>query len=189
MANKNKDPEIKMVRVDELIPYVNNSRTHSDKQVDQIAASIKEFGFTNPILTDGDKGIIAGHGRLMAAKKLKLELVPTIELAYLSEAQKKALVIADNKLALNSAWDMDILKVEIEALSSEFEYDLEILGFEPSEIESVLDLCDDEDDFGEDQSGSLQDKFEIIVNLPDECAQTALLDRLIEEGFDCRALT
>lgn len=109
-------PEVTTVPTESLIPYANNARTHSPEQVAQIAASIKEFGFTNPILTDGENGIIAGHGRLMAARKLKLENVPVIELAHLSEAQKKALVIADNKLALNSAWDMDVLKVEIEAL-------------------------------------------------------------------------
>ena len=91
--------------INDLIPYVNNSRTHSDEQVTQIAASIKEFGFTNPILIDEQGGVIAGHGRVMAAKKLGLEQVPTITLAGLSDAQRKAYVIADNKLALNAGWD------------------------------------------------------------------------------------
>ena len=88
-----------------LIPYARNARTHSDAQVAEIAASIREFGFTNPILVDGDNGIIAGHGRLLAARKLGLAEVPVIELAGLSEAQKRAYVIADNKLALNAGWD------------------------------------------------------------------------------------
>ena len=98
-------------KTSELIPYVNNARTHSDEQVAQIAASIKEFGFNAPILLDGDNGIIAGHGRLMAAKKLGLEQVPCIELKHLSEAQKKAYILADNKLALNAGWDSQLLKI------------------------------------------------------------------------------
>ena len=103
-------------RVVDLIPYVNNARTHSDEQVTQIASSIKEFGFNNPILTDGENGVIAGHGRLLAAKKLGLETVPTIELSGLSEAQKKAYILADNKIALNSGWDEEILKLELDDL-------------------------------------------------------------------------
>ena len=123
----------------ELIPYVNNSRTHSDEQVIQIASSIKEFGFTNPILTDGENGIIAGHGRLMAAKKLGLKEVPTIELSHLSEAQKKAYIIADNRLALNSSWDNDLLALELGELSDDG-FDLDLLGFDDTE----LSLLDDE---------------------------------------------
>ena len=117
----------------ELIPYVNNSRTHSDEQVIQIASSIKEFGFTNPILTDGDNGIIAGHGRLMAAKKLGLKEVPTIELSHLSEAQKKAYIIADNKLALSSGWDDAMLAIEFAELEA-LDFDLELTGFSLEEI-------------------------------------------------------
>lgn len=120
-------------KVTELIPYVNNARTHSDEQVIQIAASIKEFGFTNPVLIDGDNGIIAGHGRLMAAKKLGLEEVPTIELSYLSEAQRKAYILADNKLALNSGWDNDLLAIEFAELG-ELGFDLDLTGFSSEEI-------------------------------------------------------
>jgi len=108
--------EVKGVAVADLIPYVNNSRTHSDEQVTQVAASIREFGFTNPILIDDEGTIIAGHGRLMAAKKLNMEEVPCITLCGLTEAQKKAYVIADNQLALNAGWDVDMLKLEIETL-------------------------------------------------------------------------
>jgi len=120
-------------KVTELIPYVNNARTHSDEQVIQIAASIKEFGFTNPVLIDGENGIIAGHGRLMAAKKLGLEEVPTIELSYLSEAQRKAYILADNKLALNSGWDNDLLAIEFAELG-ELGFDLDLTGFSSEEI-------------------------------------------------------
>ena len=122
--------------VTELIPYVNNSRTHSDEQVAQIAASIKEFGWTNPILVDGDNGIIAGHGRLMAARKLGYKEVPTIELAELTETQKKAYIIADNRLALNAGWDNEMLKLEFDQLA-ELGFDLELTGFSLEEIEAL----------------------------------------------------
>src|SRR6188474_3475151 len=95
--------------VTSLIPYARNARTHSDEQVAQIAASIREFGFTNPVLVDGDNGIIAGHGRVLAARKLGMTTVPVIELAGMSEAQKRAYIIADNKLALNAGWDTEML--------------------------------------------------------------------------------
>jgi len=138
--------EIEYKQTSELIPYVNNSRTHSDEQVTQVASSIKEFGFTNPILIDGDGGIIAGHGRLMAAKKLNLNEVPTIILNNLTEAQKKAYIIADNKLALNSGWDLDILKVEMESLN-ELDFDLELLGFDDGEFDDLMpDLSDMDED-------------------------------------------
>jgi len=120
-----------------LIPYVNNSRKHSDEQVAQIAASIKEFGWTNPILVDGANGIIAGHGRLMAARKLGMEAVPVIELAHLSEPQRKALIIADNKLAMNAEWDNDLLMLELGELL-EGGFDLDLLGFGKDELDALL---------------------------------------------------
>ena len=137
-----------MIKTESLIPYAMNSRTHSPEQVVQIAASIKEFGFTNPVLTDGDNGIIAGHGRVMAAQKLGLELVPCIELPYLTEAQRKAYIIADNKLALNAGWDYSALRVEIEELQG-MGFDINLLGFDPSELafdEPDYSLLGDEDD-------------------------------------------
>lgn len=130
--------EILSKKVAELIPYASNSRTHSDEQVAQIAASIKEFGWTNPILIDGENGIIAGHGRLMAARKLGQTEVPVIELKDMTEAQKKAYVIADNKLALNAGWDNEILKIEIEALK-EVGFDIDLLGFDEKELGLLLE--------------------------------------------------
>ena len=124
--------------VTELIPYVKNSRTHSDEQVAQIAASIKEFGWTNPILVDGDNGIIAGHGRLMAARKLGYTEVPTIELADLTETQKKAYIIADNRLALNAGWDNEMLTIELNDLLADG-FSLEILGFDTKELDALLE--------------------------------------------------
>lgn len=120
--------------VDELIPYVNNARTHSDKQVTQIAASIKEFGFNNPILLDGTNGVVAGHGRLMAAKKLKIKDVPCIELSHLSETQKKAYILADNKIALNADWDEKLLSSELEDLGANG-VDFNCIGFDDIDAE------------------------------------------------------
>jgi DNA modification methylase len=125
-----------------LIPYCNNSRTHSDEQVQQIASSIKEFGFTNPVLIDEQGGIIAGHGRVMAAKKLGLAEVPCIVLDGLSEAQKKAYIIADNKLALNAGWDDEMLKVEMERLG-ELGFDLSLTGFDDIELSGIFDGAED----------------------------------------------
>jgi DNA modification methylase len=124
--------------VTDLIPYIANSRTHSDAQIAQIAASIKEFGWTNPILVSGDDSIIAGHGRLMAARKLGMEEVPVIVLDHLSKSQQRALVIADNQLALNAGWNMDMLKAEIEDLQLD-DFDLNILGFDDKFLDGLLE--------------------------------------------------
>lgn len=121
---------------DDLLPYVRNSRTHSDSQVAQIAASIREFGWTNPILVDADGTIIAGHGRLMAARKLGEQRVPVITLGHLTEAQKRAYVIADNQLAMNAGWDAEMLKVEIADLAS-LDFDLSLLGFDDKMLASL----------------------------------------------------
>ena len=123
--------------IDSLIPYANNSRTHSEEQIAQIAASILEFGFTNPLLIDENGGIIAGHGRIMAARRLGMESVPCIVLDGLTEAQKKALVIADNKLAINAGWDEELLAAEIERLM-ELDFDTSLLGFDDDELEALL---------------------------------------------------
>jgi site-specific DNA-methyltransferase (adenine-specific) len=130
--------KITQKKVTELIPYVKNSRTHSDAQVAQIAASIKEFGWTNPILVDGSNGIIAGHGRLLAARKLGMKDVPTIELKDLTETQKKAYIIADNRLALNAGWDNEMLTIELNDLLADG-FALDILGFDPKEIAALLE--------------------------------------------------
>lgn len=129
--------------VSELIGYVNNSRTHSDAQVSQIAASIKEFGFTNPVLTDGENGIVAGHGRVQAAKKLGMKEVPTISLEHLTPTQRKAYIIADNKLALNAGWDEALLAVEMEGLMDDG-FHLDILGFDADEISKLFGIVPSE---------------------------------------------
>jgi site-specific DNA-methyltransferase (adenine-specific) len=129
--------KIQEVAVNKLIPYAKNSRTHSPEQVGQIAASIKEFGFRNPILVDG-VGIIAGHGRLMAAQKLGLDQVPTIDCSDMTESQKKAYIIADNKLALNAGWDTAMLSIEMKDLEDEG-FDLSLLGFDDKELNALLE--------------------------------------------------
>jgi len=139
--------KIKYLLATDLIPYENNSRTHSSQQVDQIKRSVTEFGFTNPILIDEHKGIIAGHGRLQAAQELSLKVVPTIMIKGLTEVQRKAYVIADNKIALNSGWDDELLKIELEALS-ESDFDLDILGWSvlPEFADDVnYDVLDEDD--------------------------------------------
>lgn len=137
-----------------LIPYVNNSRTHTESQIKQVAASIREFGFTNPVLVDEQEGIIAGHGRVLAATLLDIQEVPTITLAGLTEAQKRAYVIADNKLALNSGWDMDLLKIEIESLQDEF--NVELLGFDNAELEALF-FTPDFEPATEEEQGQLDE--------------------------------
>ena len=122
--------------IDGLVPFARTPRVHSDEQVPQIAASIKEFGFTNPILLDGENGLLAGHGRLAAARLLGLKTVPCIELGHLSEAQKRAYVIADNKLALNAGWDEELLRLELLDLK-DLDFDLDIIGFNAEELADI----------------------------------------------------
>jgi hypothetical protein len=138
MTRKNSDfPVYKTVKVSLLVPYARNSRTHSPQQIDKIAASIREFGFLNPIIIDGDNGIVAGHGRVLAAQKLGLAELPCIEAAHLTEAQRRAYVIADNRLALDAGWDNEMLKVELQDLDG-LSFDLELTGFELDELSDLF---------------------------------------------------
>lgn len=128
--------KIEWLSVETLIPYAKNARTHSDEQVAQIAGSIKEFGFNNPVLVDKDNSIIAGHGRLMAARKLGMDKVPVVQLGHMTEAQRKAYVLADNRIALNSGWDASMLSLELQDLKDDI--DLSLLGFDPDELDALL---------------------------------------------------
>lgn len=162
--------EIIYKNVKDLIPYVNNTRTHDEKQVKQIAASIKEFGFTNPVLVGESNDVIAGHGRILAAEKLGIDEVPTIELKGLTEAQKKAYIIADNKLALNAGWDEELLKLELSVLN-DLDFDLSITGFDQKEID-ILTL--DINDFGTSfdlASGDKEPIQQMTFTLADEQAE------------------
>ena len=179
-------PKIETRLVADLIPYAANSRTHSDAQVAQIAASIKEFGWTNPILIDGDNTIIAGHGRLLAARKLGMEEVPAIILDHLTKAQQRALVIADNQLALNAGWDMNMLKAEIEDLNLE-NFNLELLGFDDKFLDSLNADAFEETRIAEEQS--VEAVFEIAVTCANEDEQEKVYQILTEQGLKCRVLT
>jgi ParB-like chromosome segregation protein Spo0J len=127
----------KLIPTADLIPYARNSRTHSEAQVTKIASSIKEFGFINPVVTDGKNGIVAGHGRVLAASKLGLKEVPCVEASHLTEAQKRAYVIADNRMALDAGWDIEMLKVELKDLE-DMKFDLTITGFDLGEMASMF---------------------------------------------------
>jgi ParB-like chromosome segregation protein Spo0J len=129
--------DLKVVPIESLKPYERNARTHSKEQVAQIAASLKEFGFTNPILIDGSRGIIAGHGRLAAAKSIGLTEVPVVELGHLTPSQKRAYILADNKIAMNAGWDVDLLASELAALGGELE-NFDAIGFSDDEISNIL---------------------------------------------------
>jgi len=137
------NPKYKTVLVSDLIPYARNSRTHSDVQVNKIASSIKEFGFLSPVLIDKDNGIIAGHGRVMAAQKLGLKEVPVLQIGHLSDTQKRAYIIADNRLALDAGWDDEMLRVEFAELADNG-FNFELTGFTLDEI-GALDFCEGEE--------------------------------------------
>lgn len=138
------DLNVQQIELEQLIPYVRNARTHSDSQVAQIAGSIAEFGFVNPVLISSDNIIIAGHGRLLAAKKLGLKTVPAIKLDHLTENQRRALAIADNKIAENAGWDEELLRLELQNLADE-DFDLELLGFDDVELDDLLTSLDDDE--------------------------------------------
>ena len=143
----NKVSEMNLVDVDKLIPYVNNARTHSKEQINKLRASIREFGFINPVIIDRDYNVIAGHGRILASQEEGIDKVPCVFVDYLTDAQKKAYIIADNRMALDADWDEEMLKIEIESLKDE-DFDLSFTGFDESEL---LDL------FGDDSKGKVED--------------------------------
>lgn len=171
--------------IQDLIPYARNSRTHNDAQVAQIAASIKEFGWTNPVLLDGTNGIIAGHGRVMAAQKLGETEVPTIELSHMDENQKRAYIIADNKLALNAGWDNEMLALEIADLK-DAGYDLGLTGFDLDEIAALNGDIDVEEDFKEpsDESRNL-----LMIECQGERELETLYEEMQQRGFECKILS
>ena len=152
----NKVSEMNLVDVDKLIPYVNNARTHSKEQINKLRASIREFGFINPVIIDRDYNVIAGHGRILASQEEGIDKVPCVFVDYLTDAQKKAYIIADNRMALDADWDEELLKIEIESLKDE-DFDLSFTGFDESEL---LDL------FGDDSKGKVEDdNFDLSLAL------------------------
>ena len=185
-----KFPEYKTVLVSSLIPYVRNSRTHSDEQVTKIAASIKEFGFLNPVIIDGENGIVAGHGRVMAAQKLGLTELPCIEASHLTDAQRRAYIIADNRLALDAGWDDEMLRVEFAELS-DLGFDLELTGFGLDEIDALRfddeceagmpDLASGEKEPYQQKTFTLHDEQAAIV---DDAITLARTNPLVDTGLN-----
>jgi ParB-like chromosome segregation protein Spo0J len=179
--------KIETLKTADLIPYARNSRTHDDFQIQQIAGSIREFGFTNPVLIDADNGIIAGHGRVMAAGKLGMEKVPCIRLGHLTETQKRAYIIADNKLALNSGWDEEMLGLELSDLR-EADFDLGLMGFNAEEIEAALNPDEPDPEGVESPEGNFPEQYAVTVVCDNESHQAKTFDRLTEMGLTCKVV-
>ena len=155
MSNERKT-KWESVNIDKLIPYVNNARTHSKEQINKLRSSLREFGFINPVIIDSKYNVIAGHGRILAAREEGITEIPCVLVDYLTEAQKKAYILADNRFALDAGWDEDLLRVEIEALQAE-DYDVLLTGFDPAEIDELFsipeeDIKDDNFDVDEELS-------------------------------------
>lgn len=177
-------PQIEQISIDALMPYARNSRTHSTAQIAQLVASINEFGFTNPVLIDEANGIIAGHGRVLAATQLGMQDVPCLRLSHLTEAQRRAYVIADNKLALNAGWDYDVLKDELAALD-DADFDLELTGLSDAEIKSALGEVEEVEAEAK-ISATLQ--YRIVIECESEAHQAKILKTLEREGLSCQPL-
>jgi DNA modification methylase len=156
--------QVQVWSIDRLLPYIRNARTHTDQQVAQVAASIREFGWTNPILVAADGTIIAGHARLAAARKLKMTEVPVIVLDHLTEAQRRALVLADNRLALDAGWDEEMLRVELASLQEDG-FDLDIVGFTDEELEDLLRDPEETRD-GLTDEDAVPDEQETAITVP-----------------------
>lgn len=172
--------------IEKLVPYAKNSRTHSEEQVAQIAASIREWGFTTAVLVDELGSIIAGHGRVMAARKLGMASLPVMVAKGWSDAQKRAYIIADNKLAMNAGWDDELLKLELHALA-EADYQLNMTGFDADELTKIMfgELIEPE----EPEEQNVSSAFEVSVSCDSEAEQERVYEMLTKKGLKCRVLT
>jgi len=178
--------KIENIKTTDLVPYAKNSRTHSKQQIAQLAASIREFGFTNPVLVGDDLTIIAGHGRVRAAQSLNMREVPCLRLSHLTKTQRAAYVIADNRLALSAGWDDDLLAVELVALREDG-FDLDLLGFDSPELEKIM--VEEDDPWAEEASQDVEGlTHKVLVECRDEEDQAVLAARLEEEGYQCQIL-
>lgn len=176
---------IRLWPLDRLKPYEGNPRTHSDRQVTQIARSIKEFGFNNPILVDKESGVVAGHGRLLAARRLGLDVVPVVELTHLTPGQRHAYLIADNKIALNAGWDREQLEVELRKLDAD-DIDLKLLGFAETELDELLG--DLEGGLADPPAPPTDTAIGVFVQCADQEEQQRVLKDLGGRGYTCRAV-
>jgi ParB-like chromosome segregation protein Spo0J len=189
MTNKTHNPADKVERWDitRLTPYARNSRTHSDEQIGQLAASIKEWGWTTPVLVDEDGSIIAGHGRTLAAQRLKMTEVPVMVAKGWSDAKKRAYVIADNKLALNSGWNEEMLKLELHALDED-DFKLELTGFSGDELTEIMfgKLIEPEDP--DEFTGDSGNKWQLLIEYDTENQLAQAFDEAMTKGLKCKII-
>lgn len=182
---------IEHIATDALVPYARNSRTHSPEQVAQLGRSMREFGFTNPVLIDEHNTLIAGHGRVMAAQSIGLAVVPAIRLTHLSDAQRRAYVIADNKLAEQAGWDMATLAREVEDLQA-LDFDVDLLGFGGDELAALLGADGAPQQPGEAPAQSpgitYQEKYAVLVYCKNEAEQQTIFEQLSAAGMACKVL-
>ena len=190
-----KDYQYTKINIDEIKPYERNARIHSSKQIKQIMEAIKAFGFTNPLLIDDENNLIAGHGRLEAVKQLNIidfkdkpiKELPAIIITGLSEADKKALIIADNKIAENASWDYDLLQAEFQELEA-INYDLDLMGFD--NIDEILGAdIDVEQETKEIKEVEINQKYELLIKCKDEKELEKVYNENIEKGYECKVLT
>ena len=190
-----KDYQYTKINIDEIKPYERNARVHSSKQIKQIMEAIKAFGFTNPLLIDDERNLIAGHGRLEAVKQLNiidfkdnpLKELPAIVISGLSEADKKALIIADNKIAENASWDYDLLQAEFQELEA-INYDLDLMGFD--NLDEILGAdIDVEQETKEIKEVEINQKYELLIKCKDEKELEQAYNENVEKGYECKVLT
>ena len=190
-----KDYQYTKINIDEIKPYERNARIHSSKQIKQIMEAIKAFGFTNPLLIDDENNLIAGHGRLEAVKQLNIidfkdkpiKELPAIIITGLSEADKKALIIADNKIAENASWDYDLLQAEFQELEA-INYDLDLMGFD--NLDEILGAdIDVEQETKEIKEVEINQKYELLIKCKDESELEQAYNENIEKGYECKVLT
>ena len=190
-----KDYQYTKINIDEIKPYERNARIHSSKQIKQIMEAIKAFGFTNPLLIDDENNLIAGHGRLEAVKQLNIidfkenpiKELPAIVISGLSEADKKALIIADNKIAENASWDYDLLQAEFQELEA-INYDLDLMGFD--NLDEILGAdIDVEQETKEIKEVEINQKYELLIKCKDESELEQAYNENIEKGYECKVLT
>ena len=190
-----KDYQYTKINIDEIKPYERNARIHSSKQIKQIMEAIKAFGFTNPLLIDDEKNLIAGHGRLEAVKQLNIidfkdkpiKELPAIIITGLSEADKKALIIADNKIAENASWDYDLLQAEFQELEA-INYDLDLLAFDNVDelLSGVISESESENELKEVE---INRKYELLIKCKNESELEQAYNENVEKGYECKVLT
>lgn len=192
-----KDYQYTKINIDEIKPYERNARIHSSKQIKQIMEAIKAFGFTNPLLIDDENNLIAGHGRLEAVKQLNiidfkdnpLKELPAIIITGLSEADKKALIIADNKIAENASWDYDLLQAEFQELEA-INYDLDLLAFDNVDelLSGVINDSESESE-NELKEVEINRKYELLIKCKNESELEQAYNENVEKGYECKVLT